>query len=165
MAPLAGVGAPLVREFAPADLGAALGISLDAARHLLADSLELVHRLPRLWEHTRAGRVPLWRARQISRETHDLGPEAVAFADRLLAAVPHRISRVDATRLVAEARLFFDPDRAIAEEEAELARRGVWVRHHGNPATTDVVMTLDTLDAEAFHAGGHHHRRRAARRR
>src|SRR3954463_12643741 len=35
--PLAGAGAPLVREFAPADLAAALGISLDAGRRLVAD--------------------------------------------------------------------------------------------------------------------------------
>ena len=33
--PLAGVGAPWVAEFAPADLGAALGISVDAAKQLL----------------------------------------------------------------------------------------------------------------------------------
>src|SRR5437773_2005607 len=35
----------------------------------------------------------------------------------------------------------------LADEEEELARRGVWLRHRGNPATTDVVMTLDTPDA------------------
>ena len=33
--PLAGEGAPWVAEFAPADLGAALGISVDAAKQLL----------------------------------------------------------------------------------------------------------------------------------
>src|SRR4051812_36299011 len=38
--PLAGVGAPLVAEWAPADLAAALGITLDAARLLVADALE-----------------------------------------------------------------------------------------------------------------------------
>ncbi len=32
--PLAGVGAPWVAEFAPADLGAALGISVEAAKQL-----------------------------------------------------------------------------------------------------------------------------------
>ena len=43
---LAGPGAPWVAEFAPADLAAALGISHDAARQLIADALELAHRLP-----------------------------------------------------------------------------------------------------------------------
>ena len=75
----------------------------------------------------------MWRARAISRETHDLAVEAVAFADRLISATPDKIRLVDAARLVEEARLYFDPDRAIAEEEHQLTRRGVWVRHR--PAT------------------------------
>ncbi|WP_027863269.1 HNH endonuclease signature motif containing protein [Marmoricola sp. URHB0036] len=149
-APLAGAGAPLVDEFAPASFAAALGISLEAAKQRIADALELVYRLPRLWELVEAGVVPVWRARLISRETHDLSPEAVAFADRLISATPSKIGLVDAARLVQEARLYFDPDRAVADEEEELARRGVWIRHRGNPATTDVVMTLDTPDALLF---------------
>ena len=47
--PLAGEGAPLVAEFAPAALAAALDLSLDAGRQLVADALELTYRLPRLW--------------------------------------------------------------------------------------------------------------------
>ena len=46
-----------------------------------------------------------------------------------------------------EARLYFDPARAIADEEEAVAKRGVWLRHDGAPATTDVIMTLDTPDA------------------
>src|SRR4051794_32635829 len=148
--PLAGVGAPLVAEWAPADLAAALNITLDAARLLVADALELVYRLPRLWTLVVAGLVPVWRARAIAHETHDLGPAAVAYADRLIAATPEKVRLVDAARLVEEARLYFDPDRALAEEEHQLARRGVWVKHTGNPATTDIVMSLDTPEAMVF---------------
>src|SRR3954452_1327857 len=97
--PLAGEGAPLVAEFAPADLAAALDLSLDAGRQLIADALELTYRLPRLWSLVLEGRVPAWRARAISHETHDLSPEAVAFADRLIAATPSKIRLVDASRL------------------------------------------------------------------
>jgi hypothetical protein len=145
--PLAGPGAPLVAEFAPLALGAALGISHDAARELLGDALELVHRLPRLWSHARDGRVPVWRARQICRQTRDLAPEAAAYADRLVAATPGRISHVRAEQLVDEARLYFDPDRAVDDETHALARRGVWLRPGRAPATTEVLMTLDTPDA------------------
>src|SRR5690349_3398472 len=146
-APLAGVGAPLVDEFAPASLAAALDLTLDAGRRLIADGLELTYRLPRLWDLVVAGTVPVWRARLIARETHDLGVEAVAFADRLICSVPDKIRLVDAAKLVNEARLYFDPDRAAADEEAELAKRGVWLRHTGSPATTDVFLTLETPDA------------------
>ena len=72
LVPLAGPGAPWVAEFAPADLAAALGITHDAARQLIADALELAHRLPRLWNLVLAGEVPVWRARLIARETTDL---------------------------------------------------------------------------------------------
>ncbi len=146
-AALAGPGTPEVAEFAPAALAAQLGISLTAGRHLIGDALELTYRLPRLWDHVLTGRVPVWRARQISRETHDLSLDAVGFADRLIAATPERIDQVDAARLVHEARLYYDPDRATADEDEALARRGVWLRTGGAPATTDVWMTLDTPDA------------------
>ena len=148
--PLAGQGAPWVAEFAPADLGAALEISLDAARTLIADALELAHRLPRLWDLVLDLRVPAWRARAIAHETRGLCPEAALFADRLIAATPEKIGSVDAVRLVQEARLWFDPDRAIADEEAALATRGVWSRPGPRPATTEMWMTLDTPDAELF---------------
>ena len=151
-APLAGPGAPWVAEFAPADLGAALAISLDAARSLVGDALELAHRLPRLWDLVRELRVPAWRARVIARETRDLSVDAALFADRLIAATPDRVGLVNAARLVQEARLWFDPDRAIADEEAALAKRGVWLRHGATPATTEISMILDTPDAELFDA-------------
>jgi hypothetical protein len=148
--PLAGPGAPLVAEFAPADLAAALDLPLDAGRQLIGDALELTYRLPGLWSLVVSGVVPVWRARAIAAETHDLSVDAAGFADRLICATPTKIRLVDARRLVDEARLYYDPDRAPAEEEHQLSRRGVWVKHTGNPATTDVIMTLDTPDALVF---------------
>ena len=148
--PLAGVGAPWVAEFAPADLGAALEITVDAAKQLLGDALELAHRLPRLWALVQALTVPAWRARLIARETRDLSLDAARFADRLIAATPDKIRSVHAGRLVQEARLYFDPDRAVADEDEALAKRGVWLRPGAAPATTEMWMTLDTPDAEHF---------------
>ena len=145
-----GPGAPWVAEFAPVDLAAALGITHDAARQLIADALELDYRLPKLWKRVLAGEVPVWRARLIARETTDLSVKAALFADQLIAATPRRIGHVKAAQLVQEARLYFDPDRAIADEAAALTKRGVWLRHNSAPATTDVVMTLDTPDALLF---------------
>ena len=144
---LAGPGAPGMAEFALAELSATLVISHVAARRLVGEALELVHRLPRVWAHARVGRLPVWRARAIAGLTVDLSPDAVAHADRLLAATPARISTVHAHRLVDEARLYADPDRAAEDERIHLDGRGVWLNPATTPAVTGVHMLLDTRDA------------------
>ena len=123
---------------------------VEAAKQLLGDALELAHRLPRLWALVQALTVPAWRARLIARETRDLSLDAARFADRLIAATPDKIGSVHAAKLVQEARLYFDPDRAVADEDEALAKRGVWLRPGAAPATTEMWMTLDTPDAEHF---------------
>ena len=80
----------------------------------------------------------------------DLSAEAVVRADRLICADPRRVGMVNAKRAVDEIRLWFDPDRAKADEEASLAARWVRLRQSRVPATTEVTMLLDTPDALAF---------------
>lgn len=150
--PLAGQGAPLVAEFAPVELAAVLGWATEAARALMGDGLELKYRLPRLYVHVLAGRVPLHLARDIAEHTRDLAPEAAAHADRLVSADPRRVGRVRARRLVDEARLHHDPDRALDDELQALAERKVELLPGLTPLTTDVWMRLDTDDAAAFGA-------------
>ncbi|WP_030482855.1 HNH endonuclease signature motif containing protein [Nocardioides aequoreus] len=154
--PLAGDGAPFVAAAAPLELAAALGRPTEHAQQLLGDTLELAFRLPRLWELMCAGRIAVWRARAISRETRDLSLDAALHADRLLCAVPDRLDQLSAAgaeRLVHEARLHADPDRAHADEETAAARRGAWLQRDGRaPGVTDVHLTLDTPDALAFDA-------------
>ncbi|MGH3500039.1 MAG: HNH endonuclease, partial [Nocardioidaceae bacterium] len=60
---LGGEGTPEVAEFAPAELATELGISDGAGRHLVADALDLRHRLPGLWAKVTAGDVRVFVAR------------------------------------------------------------------------------------------------------
>src|SRR4051795_1297504 len=53
--PIAGQGAPLVSEFAVAELATALGMSAGSGRNLMAHALELAHRLPRVWARVQCG--------------------------------------------------------------------------------------------------------------
>ena len=55
---LGGEATPAVLEFAAAELGASLQTSIGSARALMADALDLRHRLPELWQHILAGAVP-----------------------------------------------------------------------------------------------------------
>jgi hypothetical protein len=148
--PLAGEGAPLVAEFAPLELAATLGWTPDAARELMGDGLELKCRLPRLFALVRELVVPVYVARHVAAHTRDLGLEAAAYADRLICADPARVGRVRVEQLVDEARLYFDPDRAVDDELTALASRKVELKPGRTPLTTEVVMSLDTLDAQAF---------------
>src|SRR5690606_34281272 len=58
--PLGGAGTPAVAAFTAEPLAVACGIAPSSATSLLADSLDLHHRLPILWEATQAGMVAVW---------------------------------------------------------------------------------------------------------
>ena len=95
--------------------------------------------------------LPVRLARYIAEQTHDLDAYTANAADMMLACGdPGKLTRRLAKRIVDEQRLYEDPDRAVAEEENALAARRVEVRPGANPATSEVIMDLDTADAEDF---------------
>lgn len=149
--PIAGAGTPLVAEFAVVELAAVLDQSYEATLALVGDVLDLAHRLPRLWALVRDLRVPVHLAREAARVSRDLDLAAVGHADRLLVWQPRRLNPHRVGALVHEARLYADPDRAIADHDTALGARRVEVHHdEGAPGTSAVFMTLDTADAVAF---------------
>ena len=93
---LGGDGTPMVAAFAPEPFGLALGVSTDTAKTLLADALDLVHRLPHTWRRLQTLEVPVWRGRRLAQKTHALNVKAAAHVDRLLAP---RLHTVGVTRL------------------------------------------------------------------
>jgi hypothetical protein len=68
-----GDGTPWAGEFAAAELGVLLGRSHVAAATLMADALDVRHRLPRLWTALLAGRVRVWQARHVASRTRATG--------------------------------------------------------------------------------------------
>lgn len=149
---LAGPGAPLMSEFAAFEFAAALGWTPERTRALIADAIELRHRLPRLWDLTVSDRlVPVHVARHIARHTLDLTKDAANQADRAVAGEPpSRIAKARALRLVDEVRLWFDPDRAVDDEQHALAARGAWTYPTGTPAVAEMQLLLDQDDADRF---------------
>ena len=61
-----GEGTPEIADFAPAELGCSLKTSAGSAKRLMADALDLRHRLPRTWAAARAGQAPTYQARHIA---------------------------------------------------------------------------------------------------
>mgnify|MGYP006137754129 CR=1 FL=1 len=128
-----------------------LNTLLFATLALLGDVLDLAHRLPLTWRLVRELRVPVRLGREAARVSRDLDVVAAGHADRLLTWQPRRLNPHRIGVLVHEARLYADPDRAIADHDAALAARRVEVHHEqGAPGVSEVFMSLDTADAVAF---------------
>ncbi|MCP3421565.1 HNH endonuclease signature motif containing protein [Nocardioides pinisoli] len=139
--PIAGEGCPLVAEFCVAELGGVLGVSTTAAKKLIGHSLELRHRLPRLWAQVYAGRVPAWRARAVAETTIHSCPsltrEAAAFVDAQVAAVAGKVGPAQLDRLVAEAIKRYD----LAEPDPTADPEDGWLHvdpRHASIDTQDV---------------------------
>ncbi|MGI3785815.1 MAG: hypothetical protein ACRYG2_34140, partial [Janthinobacterium lividum] len=71
-----GEGTPEVLRSCFAELGVVLQTSAGGAQHLVADGLDLRHRLPRLWAEVQSGRVRGWKARKVAQATRPL-PQSV----------------------------------------------------------------------------------------
>ncbi|HET6652275.1 MAG TPA: DUF222 domain-containing protein [Nocardioides sp.] len=68
-----GDGTPFAGAFAAAELGVLLGRSHVAAATLMADALDVRHRLPKLWAALTAGQVRVWQARHVASRTRATG--------------------------------------------------------------------------------------------
>ncbi len=147
--PLAGPGAPLVAEFCLAEFAAALGVSTDAGRALVAEAVELKHRLPRLWGRVQSHELVSWRARRIAQATLGLSMEAAGFVDAQVAAFAHRTGPAQLDRLVAESIARFMPDHALADAARAADTRHFRI-HHDHVSfngTSHIEAELDLADA------------------
>jgi hypothetical protein len=109
-------GTPEVAEFAAATLAGRLGVSTISASRLMADALDVCHRLPQLWARVQTGQVRVHLARLVARKARDLSPEQAAYVDSRIA--PYADGRLTWTRFQA----LVDGTVATADLEATLAR-------------------------------------------
>jgi hypothetical protein len=122
-----GDGTPEAGEFAAAELACLLGLSLAAAATLIADALDLRHRLPLLWRSVTTGQVRVWQARHVARRTRTTGLSHAQARAVDAATTPH-LATLPFGRFkdLLEARIIaVDPARAEARAEAEALDRYV----------------------------------------
>lgn len=156
---LAGAGAPGIGEFAVADIAAALGLSTMSARRLIGQTLELRHRLPRLWaliatEPTgdRAG-APAWRARMVAERTVALSEAGAAYVDAQVAPALGKVGPVRLARIVEAARVLSEePEHDELIEQSGVHAVTVDTRssaHLGTAYVDGHLAAADGLDLEA----------------
>jgi hypothetical protein len=78
---LGGAGTPWVAEFAYAELGARMGMGTWAARHYVADALDVRHRLPLTWARVQAREARVGYARLMAARTRHLSVAAAGTVD------------------------------------------------------------------------------------
>ncbi len=137
---LAAEGGPLLNEFVPLELAAALGVSQQSITLLICDLLDLECRHPLLWGQVCAGVTPLWQARKIAQRVAaaGLGVEAAMEVDRQLSPILPGVTPGRALRLLEGLIVAVDPRGAELRAETERCKR--WVRIQ---PTTDGVSWLD----------------------
>ena len=157
-AALGGEGTPLVAAFTPEPFAAALGVSTVTGLQLLADALDLQHRLPRIWAAVEALAVAPWKARKIAQATHHLSKAAAASVDAQLA---DRIGSCGWRAIefaVAQAIATYDPHLLETREKQGKDAWGVRLFHRGVgtdgghdwAGTSHLEVTGDTLRASGI---------------
>ncbi|MFS3126862.1 HNH endonuclease signature motif containing protein [Nocardioides sp. Bht2] len=153
---IGGAGTPAVAAFAAEEFAAASGISRFGALSLLADALDLHHRLPRLWAKVELLDVPGWKARRVAELTRKLSAEAAAWFDQQL-ATGERYGWPTIERTLAMAVAKFRPD-LIRDKTGPLSKTDwdVTLTHkYGPEGTASGTSTLDvvgdSLDLARFH--------------
>src|SRR3954469_7286209 len=147
--PIAGEGAPLIGEFAVTEFATALGMTAESGRNLLAQAIELAHRLPRVWARVRSAQLAPWRARRIAEQTLCLSLEAAAFVDAQVAPFAHKIGPAQTERLVEEAIARFMPQFAAERRDRAADQRHFTIDHQqvSFAGTSRVDGELDLADA------------------
>jgi len=139
-----------VCEFAAAELGARIGRTTYAAAQLMADALDLHHRLPEHWRRVEAGEVRASYARFVCAKTRDLTLDEAGYVDAAVAESAD--GRIPWTRFesLVEAKVAAAAPEAARERE-ERASKATFAKKlrtdaHGM-ATFMVRADLPTIEA------------------
>ena len=144
---LGGEGTPGVRDYAMGEIALARAAGVVSTMNATADVLDLRHRLPLVWEKTKAGATDVWIARKIAKMTRHLPLDRVWVVDQAIAAIlgRHAPSRILA---VAEGKVIeADPDlhnKRVAEEQQ---RRFVRLGRADEHGLRTLIARLDSGDA------------------
>ncbi len=151
---LGGEGTPAVSAFTPEPVAAALGVSTLAGMKLIADALDLQHRLPRIWRLVEQLAVEPWKARQVAQATHPLSKTAAGYVDAQLAPRLASCGFAAIQTAVAHAIAKYHPELLDQREKHGKQSWHVTLQHP-RPGDFDGTSYFDiagdTLDLTAFH--------------
>lgn len=144
---LGGEGTPMVRDLCLGELALARRAGVGATTNVMADALDLVHRLPLTWARCKTGELEVWVARKIARKSRHLSADRVGLVDREVAMVAGRESDGRVLELADGA--VVDADQALHDERvaAERRRRYVGLGRTDEHGLRTVVARVEAGDA------------------
>lgn len=142
-----GDGTPAVREHAIPELAMARETHLATTRALLADGLDLVHRLPRTWAIVEAGRCEPWVARKVAVLSRALLSEQVGRVDRAVARAiaghaPSTVLEITRAKVIEA-----DPETHRAERERSRHERYVRLSRTDEYGYRHIIASVTAGDA------------------
>src|SRR5215207_34462 len=130
---------PEASEFCPVEFGALQATSTAAAALLIADALDLRHRLPLIWRRVMASEISPSKARRVAQATRELSEEAAGLVDRGI--VEHLATLPWNRFLLVLSALIIEADPKAAEHRARAAERDRFVRAgQANPAGLKLLI-------------------------
>ena len=152
---IGGDGTPGVQDFCLAEIALARGAGVTATLNMLADVLDLEHRLPLTWAVTRRGECEVWVARRVAKLSRHLPAHRMHVVDtavsRMIASeAPGRVLQV------AEAKVI-EADPALHEQrcEAERRRRYIGLGRTDEYGLRTLIARVEAGDAVAVDATVH----------
>src|SRR5690606_2756606 len=143
---------PGIAAFAAEEYAALAGVTMSAGLEVLSHTLDLHHRLPRLWAPVEALQVPAWKAARVADLTHRVSRDAAAWGDDLL----HALGRYGWTTIdaaIKQATAMFHPEW-VKREDGLLDRQDwdVTLDHtRGIGGTSKLEAVGDSVDLTKFH--------------
>jgi hypothetical protein len=145
-----GDGTPDIAEFAPAELGAEIGLNPYQAAALIADAVDLAHRLPRIWTRIQKADVPVWQARRVASQTRTLTADQAGQVDAAVVVSLGQLSGKRLDHLLEAAILRADRDRVEKDTQRAQRSRRVSIGPSSDCGLKDIWARLDAPDAIWF---------------
>lgn len=142
-----GDGTPEVQELCLAELAIARRVHPHAGRKVVADALDLRHRLPTWWTAVHQLRLEPWIARKVATMSRELDAVSVRVVD---AALPDHLGEVSPARILEVVRakvIEADPARHAAALDAEKQRRYVSLSRTDELGLRHVIARVRAGDA------------------
>lgn len=145
-----GAGTPEVLASCPAELGLVLQTSAGGAKHLIADALDLRHRLPSLWAEVQEGQVRAWKARRVAQATRHLPLAVMADLDAGLTGLIPSLSWSRFEMILDATVMRADPVGARLSEAEAASRRFVALGRDESHGLKTLIARGAVLDILTF---------------